>query len=356
MTNRTNGLAGETLWSSASVSNDRTKQSGPSRLKVILGAVTLVAALFAGGSFITPANASGPILQTDKLDYAPNEIVHITGSGFASGAAYDIPVQRPDGSIVLYDPVMHVATPGFGSANADITGLLKYDYQLNGIGGTYEIHVYNKPWSGNFADAPVASLQFTDNFAGSDFKQCATGTTDPHTCDWINGIVQSSNSLYFEGMANPQRLLFRDIGATAGNFHTLTFSVDATKAGIHAYDFLVSYAQAVILSTARGGYAPAIDLDPCGAAFSGGGINAAFCSALRAQTGANLVDIPLPSDAYSDTAEGPYSTRIAAFEALFGPRTLRIYGNGSVTPLVLPHRLRSHTLATTRQIPKLPSR
>jgi hypothetical protein len=327
MTNRTNGLAGDTLWSSASASKNGAKQRGLFRLKVTLSAVALVAALIAGGSFIAPANASSPTIQTDKLDYAPNEIVHITGSGFAPGAAYDIPVQRPDGSIILFDPVTHVATPGFGSALADVTGLLKYDYQLNGIGGTYEIHVYNKPWNGNFAEAPVASLQFSDNFAASDFKQCATGT----------------NALYFEGMANPQRLLFRDVGPTAGNFHTLTFSVDATKAGIHAYDFMTSYAQAVTLSTARGGYTPAIDLNPCGAAFSGGGINAAFCSALRAQTGANLVDIPIPSDAYSDTTEGPYSTRIAAFEALFGPRTLRIYGNNSVdtvgvaTPIALAH-------------------
>ncbi len=341
MANGTKGIAEGSFGHRARTRTDRPNRISRQRIKALLATIALIAAIIASGPFILPANATGPAIQTDKVDYAPGEIVHVSGSGFTPNAAYDIPVLRPDGSIILLDPVTHVATPGFGSAVADSNGALKYDYQLNGIGGTYEIHVYSKPWNGDFTAAPAASLQFTDNFAASDFKQCATGTTDPHTCDWINGIVQSSNSLYFEGMANPQRLLFRDIGPSAGDFHTLTFSVDATKAGIHAYDFMTSYAQAVTLSTARGGYSPALDLNPCGAAFSGGGINAGFCNGLRSSP--NFVDIPIPSDAYADTTDGPYATRITAFETLFGPRTLRIYGNGAVntigvpSPIVLAH-------------------
>src|SRR5437868_4357764 len=81
-----------------------------------------------------------------------------------------------------------------------------------------------------------------------DFKQCANGTTktkDLGTCSWINGAIQATNSTYVEGMSVPQRVIFTGIGTTPNNFHTLNFQVLATKGGIHAYDWLTSWDQAV---------------------------------------------------------------------------------------------------------------
>jgi len=88
-----------------------------------------------------------------------------------------------------------------------------------------------------------------------DFKQCANGkiTGVVGNCDWINSILQQSNSTYYEGMGVPQRAIFTGIAPTAGNTHTLTFKHQATKGGgsnSHAYDWLVSYDQAIALASA----------------------------------------------------------------------------------------------------------
>jgi len=43
---------------------------------------------------------AAPTVTTDKADYYSSEIVAVTGSGFVPNANYDVPVTRPDGSIV----------------------------------------------------------------------------------------------------------------------------------------------------------------------------------------------------------------------------------------------------------------
>ena len=52
-------------------------------------------------SIITVQAQTTPTITTDKADYAPGEIVTISGAGFVAGNYYDIPVIRPDGSIVI---------------------------------------------------------------------------------------------------------------------------------------------------------------------------------------------------------------------------------------------------------------
>ena len=64
---------------------------------------------------------------------------------------------------------------------------------------------------------------------------------------WIGSIIQSSNSVYYENMAVPQRIIFEGLNATAGNNHYLTFGHHFTKGGVHAYDFLVGWDQAILL-------------------------------------------------------------------------------------------------------------
>jgi len=78
-----------------------------------------------------------------------------------------------------------------------------------------------------------------------DFKQAANNAGEPGglgDIDWINSIVQASNSVYTEGMSVMQRVVlsgFTDTG-NDGNI-TLNFSHQDTKAGIHAYDWLTSW-------------------------------------------------------------------------------------------------------------------
>jgi hypothetical protein len=110
------------------------------------------------GTFTAHAEG-GPSIWTDKADYAPNETVTIYGSGFAPGASYDVPVIRPDGSIVTGDGSF---TPGWDTIQADSAGGFTYYYVLNGIAGPYQVRVYDSPWSGDRAEASLASASFTD--------------------------------------------------------------------------------------------------------------------------------------------------------------------------------------------------
>src|SRR4051794_21120077 len=80
--------------------------------------IALVVALLIAGSVTVFAQAqvsgqAGPTLTTDKADYKPGEVVHVSGTGFEPNTKYALPVQRPNGSIVLIDPDTHTATPGW---------------------------------------------------------------------------------------------------------------------------------------------------------------------------------------------------------------------------------------------------
>ena len=71
------------------------------------------------------------------------------------------------------------------------------------------------------------------------FSQCADDTYPPGNV-LLNYASDKSNSVYYEGMSLPQRLIFTDIPVTTDNKHSLKIETDCTKAGIHAYDFIVS--------------------------------------------------------------------------------------------------------------------
>src|SRR5262245_7110450 len=110
---------------------------------------------------------SVPSIVTDKPDYFTHETVTVTGSGFVANTYYDVPVIRPDGSIVKGDGSF---TPGWDKVLSNASGSFTYLYKLDGIAGTYQVRVYLWPWSGDRAETPVASTTFMD--ANIDFTQC----------------------------------------------------------------------------------------------------------------------------------------------------------------------------------------
>ena len=69
------------------------------RFSLVLGVV----AVLVGVAAVTAVLATSPTLTTDKPDYKPEEVVHITGTNFAPNTTYAMPVLRPDGSIVTID-------------------------------------------------------------------------------------------------------------------------------------------------------------------------------------------------------------------------------------------------------------
>jgi hypothetical protein len=172
--------------------------------------------------------------------------------------------------------------------------------------------------------------------ADNDFRQCANNETNGTVtglgnCHWIGSILQSSNSLYLEGMSVPQQAVFTDIAPTAGNTHTLTFEVDFTKAGIHGYDWLTSYAQALAAGAAAG---IPFTLNACGPELPASLVGT--CNSLR--SGSNTFAVTVPDDPFV-SSDGSTQSRIDAYEAMFGNRTITIYGNApiSAASLTLTH-------------------
>jgi hypothetical protein len=176
----------------------------------------------------------------------------------------------------------------------------------------------------------IAGLQVV--FAVSistDFMQCANDDS-PYPlgdCHWIGSILQAQNSVYLEGMSVPQRAIFDGIPATTGDVHALGISHQATKGGIHAYDFLTSWDQAIAAAGDAG--FPFNDLhgQACGPEIGNQPDFATICSQLH---GAYSFDVPLPGDPFL-SKDGPTQPRLDAYEALYGPRTIRIYSNAPIT-------------------------
>ncbi len=155
------------------------KKTGTTKLEVRwtrISTFAILLMLLAVMAIPAKAQVSLPTLTTDKFDYAPEEVVHISGTGFMPGVRYAIPVQRPDGSIITIED--HVATYGWDVVTADEFGNLSYDYQLDGILGVYEVRAYLDPWVTSWDDLsvdPVAAILFTD--AGLTLVKSATTDT-----------------------------------------------------------------------------------------------------------------------------------------------------------------------------------
>jgi hypothetical protein len=191
----------------------------------------------------TPTHAPTPIgtptLYTGKPDYAPEEIVDITGMGFAPNTTYAIPVMRPDGSIVIYDPDTHLALPGWGTATTDADGNLAYDYVLDGVLGAYEARAYSADWAGDWNETPLAIVTFTDSDApAAKLSQFANLPTAAYQGGDLNG----SNSAYSEGNSIPYRYLAANAQEGARIVLQINYQFQAVSGPDvnNAFDFLTT--------------------------------------------------------------------------------------------------------------------
>ena len=71
-------------------------------VRLLLPSVALAALLVSAFVWLGHSLAA-PAVTTDKDDYFSNETATVTGSGFAASTLYDVPVIRPNGSIVKGD-------------------------------------------------------------------------------------------------------------------------------------------------------------------------------------------------------------------------------------------------------------
>jgi len=136
-----------------------------SRLLVVcyVLAAALLVGLTAPWGLAGESRADSPSVATDKPDYEPGETATITGTGFEPYALLDIPVIRPDDSVVTGDGTF---TGGWHSITVELDGSFEYSYQLDGIAGTYTVQVYPTPWGGpDSGEIPLATTTFADNSA-----------------------------------------------------------------------------------------------------------------------------------------------------------------------------------------------
>jgi hypothetical protein len=163
-----------------------------------------------------------------------------------------------------------------------------------------------------------------------DFSQSANNDSPypPGDVHWIGSILQQSNSKYYEGMSTLQRLVFINIAKTPGNVHTLNFGHQANKDTAHAYDFLTSWPQGVQAGTEIGGPTMFVNLNECGPEIGPPADLGAICAALHSGGFTAAPDAP---DAMGTVLGDDVASAVAAYEALLGNRTVKIYGNAPVS-------------------------
>jgi hypothetical protein len=257
-----------------------------------------------------------PELSTDKADYHPGETVTIFGKFFK--ALENIVLRIFGGSAEtenFVDQSVDVAADEAGSFTKTITLPEMFV-------ATYE--AVAKTVSGE----QLAATTFTDSLP-TDFSQCTNNNPTPGSCNWIGSIIQQNNSIFYEGMTVPQRLLFRDF-AGSGQVN-ITFSYEYTKAGIHAYDFLTTVDPRVSDPSAAQGnypkYSPGTAvLNPC-ANLQTADYNA--CLAINPKTPAvnTVYPVNVPLDGFI-SKDGNQKDKELAYEGLYGyPRQIIIYSS-----------------------------
>src|SRR5215813_13479863 len=280
-------------------------------------------------SFVSLTSSSASV-TTDKIDYVPGERVIISGTGWLPGETVSMYLHREPQT----SPDLTFSSTADSSGNFTNNS---YIVGPNDIGVTFTLTATG------LTSGRTAQTTFTDANLVTDFRQSANndGGFGLGKIHWINSIVQSSNSKYFEGMSNFQRSLFDSVPVTTGNNHSLSLSHQFTKAGIHAYDFLTSYVQAKANDEVALGVP--ITLNPCGVEIGPPGSLGSMCVALRGSATATVgpgacagcaIDVDIPDDTYM-SKDGSTAARIAAYEATNGNRTIRLYGNAPITVAAL---------------------
>ena len=169
-----------------------------------------------------------PTIASDKADYAPGETVTLAGTNWAAGEAVRIVVNDTYGSSWQRDVTVTATDQGAISDSFALPSwfVSNYDVKASGsVSGTATT---------TFTDLPIGTYDQCSNNLGIGYPPLPPGF-----CNWINGNLQQSNSLYREGDATVQRLWLT--GFMPGSTHTVTLDYRTTDSGAHAYDYLTTW-------------------------------------------------------------------------------------------------------------------
>ena len=276
--------------------------------KMLLGMILCLALLFTATPVLV-GQASTAVIWTDKADYTPGETVTVSGSGFVPYDYYDIPVIRPDGSVVLGDGS---DTAGWDMVQADASGDFDYYYMLNGIAGLYEVRVYDSPWSGSLDQEALATTTFTDAQAAANLDQIRNGASDDpwDPGEWVNGNAGEQNSHYLEGWSIPYRVRMTDL--PIGTPITLTLGYDIKHSDRNAIDYLTHYERLDPYHYDAFGHNPE-EIDPLIGVSGVSGTTTTYT--IPAPGSINSPVTGQPTQSYNDlvTSEGPGSVEMTLF-------------------------------------------
>ena len=196
-----------------------------------------------------------PTIASDQADYNPGATVTLTGTDWQGDTTVHINVNDTVGKTWERNVDVSVSPDG------TITDTFELPLHF--------VAVYDVVATGADTDR-VATTTFTDSTF--DFTQCRNDDSAPanekDSCEWTNGGINASNSIYTEGDSIPQRW-----GAQIDTIgpHFVDFQVDFSKASVYAYDFitdprLTQNSDALLLPC--GGIAAFLGATDCGTSYT----------------------------------------------------------------------------------------
>ena len=230
-----------------------------------------------------PANAGRNVfVQTDKTDYAPGEVIIVSGGGWDPGEAvtlllHEEPAIHADRRVtVIADESGSIFDNQFMQDAHDRGVMLQLTARGRNSG------LSTQAMFGN----PAANLDQWANLNNA----------------WVNGNLGSSKAKYFEGDSIPYRLAFTNLDTTA--VHHVTMQWDTLKGGKHALDYITTFNRSV-KHVAPNVVPGETDIDTCA------GVSGSACN------NANWVAVAIPINADAPAAQIPGE--------------FRLFGGGTVT-------------------------
>ncbi len=172
-----------------------------------------------------------------------------------------------------------------------------------------------------------------------DFQQAQNGDPAAFPITFTNGILNATQTTYYEGLGIPQRLIFTGLDPAAAKYTVyFNFLAGIPSKGVHAYDFIMSWEQAVLTARKIGGALSGSETEnELANLFSTACQNApAACAGLSGALPAanikrpNVPDMPGGGAFYSGVP-----ANITCFEGTFGDRDIEIRGNQAITSAVM---------------------
>jgi hypothetical protein len=208
------------------------------------------------------------------------------------------------------------------------------DVTLNGDNGS------GQPCEDAFGGGPASIIISNPSGhrtpVGVDFRAPRNQNHPTDSLQWNNGIMNITQTEYFEGMGIPQRIILTGIQPTlqTGNTHTLMFRHEAVKAQSgdrHAFDFLMSYEQAVD-AAGQIGNSNVNELQDLLNQVCNGQISANAAAACMNNTFSASVNVPdVMGNPPNHHGVSSVNNAISCFEGIYGNRTIEIVGNAAIT-------------------------